>query len=206
MFPVSVADLGLFPLDLVLLPGERVPLHIFEPRYRELIGQCFDTETEFGLVYSQGASLSSIGTRARVEEVLQRFPDGRFNVVVAGTTRFLLVERTSGRSFLTARVGEVEDRYDPPSDQEAAACLQAFARTLLGEEPADVDPAPDGMAFEIAGRADLPNPLKQELLEMRSERQRVLRLTEALNGPAGDDLRTREIERRAAGNGHVGPR
>ncbi len=198
-----MADLGLFPLDLVLLPGERVPLHIFEPRYRELIGQCLDTATEFGLIYSQGPGLSTVGTRARVEEVLQRFPDGRFNVVVAGTSRFRLVGRTTGRSYITARVGDVEDRYDPPSEAEAAACVEAFARILLAAESSDIDAGPDGMAFEIAGRADLPNPLKQELLEMRSERERILLLTEALNGPAGEDLRTREIERRAAGNGHV---
>jgi ATP-dependent Lon protease len=196
-------DLGLFPLDLVLLPGERVPLHIFEPRYRELIGECLDNLTEFGLIYRQGVALSRVGTRARVDGVLERFPDGRFNVVVAGTTRFRLVEETTGRSFITARVGELVDIRDPPSDEEIADCLAAFAGTQVAADVPDLDGKPEGLAFAVAAAAGLPNEVKQELLEMLSERDRVVALTEALTGPAGAEIRTREIERRASGNGKV---
>jgi Lon protease-like protein len=196
-------DLGLFPLDLVLLPGERVPLHIFEPRYRELIGECLDNLTEFGLIYRQGVALSRVGTRARVDGVLERFPDGRFNVVVAGTTRFRLVEETTGRSFITARVGELVDIRDPPSDEEIADCLAAFAGTHVAADVPDLDGKPEGLAFAVAAAAGLPNEVKQELLEMLSERDRVVALTEALTGPAGAEIRTREIERRASGNGKV---
>ena len=196
-------DLGLFPLDLVLMPGERVPLHIFEPRYRELIGECLDNLTEFGLIYRQGIALSPVGTRARVDEVLERFPDGRFNVVVAGTTRFRVVEETGGRSFITARVRDLDDIVDPPSDEEIADCLAAFAGTQVGAEVPDLDGAPEGLAFAVAAAAGLPNEDKQELLEMLSERDRVVALTESLTGPAGAEIRTREIERRASGNGKV---
>jgi len=198
-----VPDLGLFPLELVLIPGERVPLHIFEARYRELIGECLDNFSEFGLIYRQGVALSPVGTRARVEAVLERFPDGRFNVVVAGTTRFRLVEETEGRSFITARVGDLEDLPDPPTDQDVADCLAAFAETQVGADLPDLEGAPEGLAFAIAAGAALPNEVKQELLEMLSERDRVRRLTEALTGPPGEEIRAREIERRASGNGKV---
>ena len=196
-------DLGLFPLNLVLMPGERVPLHIFEPRYRELIGECLDNLTEFGLIYRQGLALSPVGTRARVDEVLERFPDGRLNVVVSGTTRFRVVEETTGRSFITARVGDLDDIGAAPSEQEVAACLAAFAETQLGGGFPGLDGTPEGLAFAVAAAAGLPNEIKQELLEMLSERDRVVVLTEALIGPAGTEIRAREVERRASGNGKV---
>jgi Lon protease-like protein len=196
-------DLGLFPLNLVLMPGERVPLHIFEPRYRELIGECLDNLTEFGFIYQQGVALSPVGTRARVEGVLERFPDGRFNVVVAGTTRFRLIEETGGRSFITARVGDLDDIGDRPSEQEVAACLAAFTETQVGADVPGLDGTPEGLAFAVAAAAGLPNEIKQELLEMLSERDRVVALTEVLTGPAGAEIRAREIEQRASGNGKV---
>jgi ATP-dependent Lon protease len=197
-----VPDLGLFPLDLVLVPGERLPLHIFEPRYRELMRECLDTSDEFGLIYQQGAGLSPVGTRARVEEVLETFPDGRFNVLVAGTSRFRLVEQTEGRSFLTALVGDLEDIPDPASEEEVTACLEAYVQAMAGVEPG-TGFATEGLAFALASEMALPNPVKQELLELLSERDRVLRLTEALVGDTGDKIRAREIERRASGNGKV---
>ena len=196
-------DLGLFPLNLVLTPGERVPLHIFEPRYRELIGECLLNLTEFGLIYRQGVALSPVGTRARVDEVLERFPDGRLNVVVSGTTRFRVVEETTGRSFITARVGDLDDIGAAPSEQEVAACLAAFAETQLGGGFPGLDGTPEGLAFAVAAAAGLPNEIKQELLEMLSERDRVVALTEALIGPAGTEIRARQVEQRASGNGKV---
>src|SRR6185436_21041823 len=107
-------DLGLFPLAIVLLPTERIPLHIFEPRYKELIRECIDEEREFGLLL-EGAE---VGTRARVTQVLQQLPDGRLNVVVEGGGRFRVVERTEGRSFQTAEVEPLEDDDDPPDPDE----------------------------------------------------------------------------------------
>ena len=196
-------ELGLFPLDLALMPGEHIPLHIFEPRYRELIGECLDNLTEFGLIYRHGVALSPVGTRARVDEVLERFPDGRFNVAVTGTTRFRLVEETAGRSFITARVGDLDDNGDRPSDLEIAACLAAFAETQAATGVPELDGTPHGLAFAVAAEVGLPNEVRQELLEMLSERDRVVRLTDALTGSAGADIRAREIERLASGNGRV---
>src|ERR671935_1887103 len=111
-----MSELGLFPLALVLLPTERVPLHIFEPRYKELIGECLADGTEFGLVLEDENGRRDIGTRAAVIEVLQVFDDGRMNVIVEGRERFRLLELTDGREFLTGEVEPVEDEPDPPGE------------------------------------------------------------------------------------------
>src|SRR5207248_10599563 len=156
------------------------PLHIFEPRYRELIGECLDNLTEFGLIYRQGLALSPVGTRARVDEVLERFPDGRLNVVVSGTTRFRLIEETTGRSFITARVGDLDDTGGAPSEQQVAACPAAPAETQLGAGVPGLDGAPQGRAFADAAAAGLPNELTHQLPEMLSERDRLVPLHEPL--------------------------
>ena len=107
-------ELGLFPLPIVLVPTERIPLHIFEPRYRELIDECVETGKEFGLALATGdGAVHEIGTRARVAEVLEVLDDGRMNVVVEGGERFRLLELTSGRAFTTGVVEPVEDDDDP---------------------------------------------------------------------------------------------
>jgi Lon protease-like protein len=124
----TVDELGLFPLNLVLLPGEQAPLHIFEPRYRELIGECLEDGKEFGLVLADDDGMRDVGTRAGVIEVLERFPDGRLNVVVEGRDRFRLVELTEGRSFATAEVDEIEDEGETPSDDEVEECLATRPR------------------------------------------------------------------------------
>ena len=87
-------EIGLFPLGLVLLPTEQVPLHIFEPRYRELITECVDEERPFGLVYADDDGIRQVGTLATVVEVTDRFEDGRLNIVVEGGDRFKLLELT----------------------------------------------------------------------------------------------------------------
>ena len=104
-----MVELGLFPLGIVLLPTEQLPLHIFEDRYKELIAECLDADTEFGLVYADDDGIRDVGTRARVSEVLTRFEDGRLNILVEGGDRFRLGEITEGRSFQTGRVLPVHD-------------------------------------------------------------------------------------------------
>ncbi|MGZ4199315.1 MAG: LON peptidase substrate-binding domain-containing protein, partial [Thermoleophilia bacterium] len=83
--------LGLFPLGIVLLPSEVVPLHIFEERYKVMIGECLDRESEFGIVWLSDKGLCDIGCTARITQVLDRFDDGRMNILVAGDRPFRLV-------------------------------------------------------------------------------------------------------------------
>ena len=108
-------EIGLFPLNLVLLPGEQAPLHIFEPRYRELIGECLAQGDEFGLVLADDDGMREIGCRAGVIEVLEQFDDGRLNVVVEGHERIRIAELTEGRSFMTAEVEDVGDEDESPT-------------------------------------------------------------------------------------------
>src|SRR3954453_20604190 len=114
-----MAQIGLFPLPLVLVPTERIPLHIFEPRYRELIQECIETGGEFGLVYTTGdGAVHEIGTRAGVAAVLETLDDGSMNIVVEGGERFRLLELTRGRSFQTGVVEPVLDEDEPASAED----------------------------------------------------------------------------------------
>src|SRR5205814_4924721 len=133
-----MTEIGLFPLALVLLPTERVPLHIFEPRYKELIGECLTEGREFGLVLEDDQGRREIGTRAGVIEVLQVFDDGRMNVVVEGRERFRLLELTGGRAFLTGDVEPLDDDVDPPEEEDVERAVAAFRR-LVDVAEAEVD-------------------------------------------------------------------
>ena len=108
-----MTELGLFPLGMVLLPTEQVPLHIFEERYKELIAECLADESEFGLVFADGDGVRESGTRAAVIQVLARLEDGRMNIVVEGRERFKLLELTGGRSYQTGEVEPFLDEDDP---------------------------------------------------------------------------------------------
>src|SRR5918995_7341192 len=121
-------ELGLFPLGIVLLPTEQIPLHIFEDRYQELIGECLDSDGEFGLVYADEDGLREVGTRARITDVLDRFDDGRLNIVVEGRERFRLLELTEGRAFQTGLVEPIEDENDVADPEDSEHALELFHR------------------------------------------------------------------------------
>jgi Lon protease-like protein len=200
-------EIGLFPLNLVLLPGEQAPLHIFEPRYRELIGECLEGEGEFGILLEDDDGMREVGTRCGVIEVLDRFPDGRLNVVVEARARIHLLELTGGRSFKTAEVEELPDEGETPTDDEVEECLAAYARVVDAAEAEleELDLDADSIAFQIAARIDFGTEIKQGLLELRSERERVVRLSPMLNRAADAVAREKEIRERASGNGRVEP-
>ena len=169
-------ELGLFPLGIVLLPTEQLPLHIFEERYKELIGECLVDEGEFGLVYADDDGLRDLGTRARVVEVLTRFEDGRLNILVEGGERFRLTELTDGRSFNTGFVTPLDDVADVADVADAAAVDEALrlfgVLRELTESEVDV-PERDlpQLSFALAGKVELPADEKLSLLGETSERR-----------------------------------
>lgn len=201
-------ELGLFPLGLVLLPVERIPLHVFEARYRQLIGECLEDGSQFGIVLAVEGGLVSVGTRAAVVEVLQRFPDGRMNIVVEGRDRFRLVRLAEGRSYV---VGEAEEFVDEPGsprqDELLDACLEAHLRLAeaAGLDPLPVEATPGNAAFQIAAQVDFGTPLRQELLEMRSEEARLSRLTDLLVVAAEALELQNRARKRARSNGQAEP-
>lgn len=193
-------ELGLFPLPIALLPGERVPLHIFEERYRELIAECLDEGKEFGLILADDDGLREIGTRALVVTVLERFDDGRLNIVVEGGERFRLVGLGVGRSFDTASVEPVVDEGPEATPADVAAATEALARVakLAGAE----GPREGADSFELAARVQLEPGVKQELLELRSEGERLRLLARLLDAAARRLAATEERAAIASQNGH----
>ena len=178
MTSADEALLGLFPLGLVLLPGEVVPLHIFEERYKLLIEERRD-QGEFGIVLSEDDELRESGCAARVAEVIEILDDGRMNVLVQGGRRFRLLELREpddpGAEYPSARVEYYDDAMPETPPQLRAAALDVFRKMLLlmdVESPRE--PGGEGpLSFRIAAAVDFGVPLKQELLESLSEEQRL---------------------------------
>jgi len=202
-----VEEIGLFPLELVLLPTERIALHIFEPRYRELISECLAEDREFGLVLQLDDGVAETGTRAAVSKVLQVLEDGRMNIVVEGRERFRVVEVTRGRSFVTAEVEPVMDEPDEPSPETVEQALLLFRRLIEATESAAEEPDLEGdrLSFDLAARIDFPTEVKQELLELLSPRLRFERTIELLEEALAAVEIENELRRRASGNGKVLP-
>jgi Lon protease-like protein len=200
-------EIGLFPLGIVLLPTEQVPLHIFEPRYRELIAECIESEQPFGLVYADDDGLRRTGTLASVVEVVERFDDGRLNIVVEGGERFRLLELTDGRSFHTGTIEPFTDDGDPPDPDDVSRGVGLFAQ-LVELTGAEVEAPAEDMgqpSFSLASRFELAPELKLELLEEPSERVRLKRLCEILETVATAVQRQRETAEAASRNGHMHP-
>ncbi len=202
-YPVAVDEIGLFPLGIVLLPTEIVPLHVFEDRYKELIGECLELEQEFGLVYADEDGVRETGTRARVADVIERFDDGRMNVLVEGVARFKVSRLTRGRSFMTAEVETVEDEWDEPDPEAVVRATESFRAlaAAVEAEPAEPDETSPRLSFELAATVELPVDSKQELLELRSEQARLALLADLLDAALAGLEAARELESRAKQNG-----
>jgi Lon protease-like protein len=195
----------LFPLGIVLIPHELVPLHIFEERYKLMIGECIEEESEFGIVWLSDDGLKDIGCSARIARVLERFDDGRINVLVEGGTPFRLLRRIDDLPYPAGDVEVLSDE-DPALDAGVAEAARRRYADLVAEVT-DERPEAEALAaldaYGMAATLDVALDAKQTLLELRSERVRLERLeglfTEALQ-------RFRHAERaaeRARSNGSV---
>ena len=198
-------ELGLFPLGIVLLPTEQLPLHIFEDRYKELVDECLEQDGEFGLVYADDDGLRDLGTRARVVEVLTRFEDGRLNIVVEGGDRFRLVELTDGRSFSTGLVTPIEDLDDSAEAAVVDEALRLFGllREVTESEVDAPEPELSQLSFALAGKVELPADDKLGLLAETSERLRMELVQELLANAVLTAQRVRRAAERASTNGKV---
>jgi Lon protease-like protein len=203
-----MAELGLFPLPIVLVPTERIPLHIFEPRYRELIEECVATDSDFGLVLATAdGAVHEVGTRASVRQVLEVLDDGSMNVVVEGGDRFRLLELTKGRSFTTGIVEPVVDLDEPADAVDLVRAAELFSQ-LAEVAESDVElPDVDSprFEFELAARVDFGVDPKQELLASTSQRARVKRLNELLEIAIEAVQIEHTLRERAGLNGKVSP-
>jgi Lon protease-like protein len=202
-YPGAMDEIGLFPLGIVLLPTEVVPLHVFEERYKELIGECLELEREFGLVYADEDGVRETGTRARVAEVLERFDDGRLHVLVEGGERFRVERLTRGRSFLTAEVEPVEDEWGEPDEEAAEGASEAFRAlaALAGADAEVPEPGSPRLSFEVAARVEIAPEAKQQLLELRSENTRLERVRELLDAARETLLAAKRLGEQSKRNG-----
>jgi Lon protease-like protein len=203
-------DFPLFPLGIVALPSESVPLHIFEERYRKMIERCLaaepgSSEREFGIVWLSDEELKHVGCACEIERVLERMDDGRLNILARGTRPFRVLER---QDDLPYPAGEVEFLAEPTEELDLDAAdtahelyrelvMQATDRELEASELRELD------AYHMAATVEFAVDAKQELLELRSENAR-LRLLSLLIRTAIERMEL--IERaqvRAMSNGKV---
>jgi len=198
-------ELPIFELPLVLLPGEKVPLHIFEDRYKRMVGTAIEQEEPFGIVLRDDEGARSIGCTARIDEV-EQLEDGRMNIVVSGEAPFKVLDRFESPEFPAGEVELIaEDDVPPIDEQSASAAREAFAELAeraTGERP-DPDELDTASAYAIAARIELPAETKQQLLEMRDEDERMTLLANALGAVEKALERAEEAAERASSNGKV---
>ena len=195
----------LFPLDLVLFPGTQLPLHIFEERYKEMIGECLRDKSVFGIVRAKEGGLAEIGCSAEVMGVTKRYEDGRLDIMVEGKRRFEVMEVNEERSFLQGDVMYFDDEPGsaPHEKQEHAVELFTQLIEVIGAEAE----APEGddpfLSFQLVAALPLDLDFKQTLLGMRSEADRISAITEYYEALLPRMKRTMRARQRAGGNGHV---
>lgn len=200
--------LPLFPLGLVLFPGEPVPLHIFEPRYKEMVRVCLDADRPFGIVYASEDRLAEIGCAARIQRVLTRYEDGRLDIVAVGEERFRVEQVRRDQPYLTGDVTPVADAT--PAPDTSAVRERVIARhmkmiELAGEtvRPGLYDAGP-ATSFVVARRAGLDLDARQRLLEMTSEPDRLVALDAHLDELLRRVQRAKTVQSLARGDGHTG--
>ncbi|PYV45399.1 MAG: ATP-dependent protease La domain-containing protein [Acidobacteria bacterium] len=202
--------LSLFPLDIVLFPEMILPLHIFEERYREMIGECILEKAPFGILYAHNESIEEIGCVAEISKVLKKYNDGRMDILTLGVQRFQVVYLDNERSYLR---GVIEPYVDSeaaplPSEEEARQVLQlyqeAFGLLNKGESEAINLASPyQGFSFKVASVLNLNNALKQQILVERSEKTRVETLLHHLEELVPRLKHAEQSARRARSNGNL---
>jgi Lon protease-like protein len=203
-------QIPLFPLGLVLLPDMMLPLHIFEERYKEMVSACLANDRPFGIVLFDGGSIRSVGCMARITEVLQRYDDGRMDIMTRGGERFVIRELIEDRAYMEARVFFFDDGEDTPGDdladvvdaaghllKEVAGIDADFdASTLDGRIP------PKQLSFAIAALEGFAPLERQGFLEMTSSSERLKKCVQALSRIVVRNRLTSEIQQMIGGNGH----
>jgi Lon protease-like protein len=195
----------LFPLDVVLFPGTPLPLHIFEPRYKEMIAECLSEHRTFGVVRVVEQGLAEVGCTAEIITVVKEYPDGRLDLVAEGRKRFELVRVNQERSFLQAEVLLIHDDpgTPPPADTSRAIQLHSELLAIAGakQDLSAADPAL--LSFYLAGSLPLDLDFKQKLLALRSEPERVSLLINYLETIIPKLRSATTAREKAGGNGHV---
>ena len=199
--------LPLFPLQVVLFPGVELPLHIFEPRYREMVGEAIESKSEFGVILVNGGKVCSAGCTAIVEKVTERFDDGRFNVTTRGQRRFRMIELNKEKDYARARIEFYQDVADEPAPKDLLTQVRKLATSLaltMDWEALDVAGDKRQVSYAIAAALPLELTFKQQLLEQRLEKERMQALVEHLESLLKRSRVMDRIQKLARTNGHGG--
>lgn len=199
------ALIPLFPLDVVLFPGTPLPLHIFEPRYKEMIGECLAQNRTFGVVRAVEQGLAEVGCTAEIVTVVKEYPDGRLDLVTEGRRRFELLRVNQERSFLRAEILLIDDEPGTPPTEDTARAIQLHSELLaIAGANQDLSAAdPSSLSFYLAGSLPLDLDFKQKLLSLRSEQERLSLLISYLETIIPNLHRAAHAREKAGGNGHV---
>ncbi len=201
-----MADLlSIFPLEAVLFPGAPLPLHVFEDRYKEMIGECLAQKRPFGIVRSMAQAVAEVGCTAEIVELVKKYDDGKLDIMCEGRRRFEVITLDHERSFLRADVTFFEDDPDAASPEQAKRAIACYTE-LMSLVDADAEtPEPDDPQLSFHLIAPLPVDLdfKQTLLASRSEAKRIAMTAEYLTAVLPRMKRALKAREKAGGNGHV---
>jgi Lon protease-like protein len=165
----------IFPLELVLFPGVPLPLHIFEPRYKEMIAECLERKQPFGVVRASSEGVADIGCTAEILQVTKKYDDGRMDILTRGVDRFEVIEVHEDRSFLQAEITLIQDEPSRPARAmvEQAVRLHAEIAKLAGTGVTGPEEGASNLSFLLAGSLPLDLDFKQKLLVTLSEAERL---------------------------------
>jgi ATP-dependent Lon protease len=196
----------LFPLNVVLLPGADLPLHIFEPRYREMVKSCLEEKSEFGMLLYTPSGIARVGCTAEILELVRRHDDGRMDIITVGRAPFRVVELYKDNPLLEGEVDYLEDRERPvPAgvQRELISLFETCHTLIFDDYPKDAEgEVPEQLSYVIAGKLPLELLWKQQILELRSEADRQERLVAYLREWAPHLQKQDDLRRRSGSNGH----
>ncbi len=203
-----MSDIPLFPLNVVLMPGAPLPLHIFEERYKQMVNECLEKESEFGMVLADESGTRRVGCTARIVELVERYEDGRMLILVEGSRRFRLNSILTGKPYY---VGEVEYLEEEQEEEDVNAlaeeCITLLERVVEaateGSVGIEIKPPYRNLSFAIAGRIEFDLEARQQILELTSEKERLEKVRELLSAAAERLERERQAQEKAQRNGHL---
>ena len=200
-----MADIPLFPLNVVLMPGTPLPLHIFEERYKQMVNECLDSGMEFGMVLADESGTRRVGCTARIVELVQRYDDGRLVILVEGSRRFRLKNILAGKLYYMGDVEYLEDEPGEDITSLAEECVALLERVIEaateGSVGIEIESAYRNLSFAIAGRIEFDVETRQQILELPTERRRLEKIKELLTEAADRLEREHQARKKAERNG-----
>lgn len=207
--------LPLFPLEVVLLPEEPLPLHIFEDRYKEMVGACLkgkaagSGQQEFGVVLAKGREMHTVGCSARIVNVTRQYEDGRMDILTVGKRRFEILLTNEEKSYLRAAVEFFDDDgTDTPNDSEAEPAITLFREIIrrirrAAEMPVHITRPYRYLSFRLAASLPLDLEFKQQLLTVRNEPERLRHVVRAIELLVTQINTLEKAQGKAGGNGNL---